>query len=88
MYMHITFTDETTPYIMHGDKTEVTTEYRWFARHYGNHISALFEGNGLQCRKASGVSGWAVSKYFDGAHPTDYYQRLSNALNRLKVSEI
>lgn len=88
MYMHITFTDETAPYILHGDKADVATQYRRYARHYGDNICVLFDGNGLQCRKAGGVSGWAVSKYFDGAHHTDYYQQLANALNRLQVSAI
>ncbi len=88
MYMQITFADGTNPYIMYGDKATVITQYQWHKQHYGNRINVLFGGNGLQCRKAGGVSGWAVGKYFDGAHRTSYYQRLGDALRKLQISNI
>ena len=88
MYMCITFANGTKPYIMYGDKVTVTAEYRWYEQHYGDCISVLFSGNGLECRKAGGNSGWCIGKYFDGAHHTIYYRRLGDALRRLQRSDI
>lgn len=87
MEMTIIFKDGSHPYVMNGCKQDIMREYLWFDRVFGDNITVEFYDNGLKCVKCSGIASWAISPYFDGAHHTDYYQRLGDALNRLKNSE-
>lgn len=81
MILHIEFQDSTNPYIVYGDMATVEREWKWYEKHEPLAIPC-FIGNGLKCRRTPG--GWAVGKYFDGAHSTTFYAHLGNALNRLK----
>ncbi len=82
MWLHIEFKDASNPYIMYGTKTDILREYKWHKCKYGDSILPEFGANGLLCRACSG-GGFAVGKYFDGAHHTKYYQRIGDALNFL-----
>ena len=84
MYMHVEFKDGSNPHLMYGDKQTIIKNYRWYKKRYGSNISVLFGGNGLECRPVFG-GGYAVAKYFDGAHKTTYYKKLGNALNKLNI---
>lgn len=81
MILHIKFTDGSNPYVVYGDKTKCKKAWsKWAAI---KTARPLFICDSLQCAPVSG-GGWAVARYFDGAHKTLFYNRLGNALNKLE----
>lgn len=54
-------------------------EWEWYQATMKD-ARCVFEVNGLRCMMCGG-GGYAVGKYFDGAHKTHFFERLGNALN-------
>jgi hypothetical protein len=84
MMLHITYIDGSNPYLMYASKKDCKREWNWQAAR-NKHARPLFMAGGLQCRRVAG-GGWAVARYFDGAHKTKHYTRLGDALNALERS--
>jgi len=83
--LHIEYVDGSNPYIMYGNKKTVMKEWAWHEKRYPL-ARCLFVCNGLLCRRVAG-GGYAVAKYFDGAHKSRFYEKLGNALNYMEKRE-
>lgn len=68
-----------TVYQMQGSKEACRREWEWYQATVKD-ARCVFEVNGLRCMMCGG-GGYAVGKYFDGAHKTHFFERLGNALN-------
>ena len=85
MTLHITFVDGANPYIFYGNAKE--TKKKWLRFENISTARPLFLCGKLKCMMVSG-GGWAVGRYFDGAHKTIFYKRLGNALNYMENNAI
>ena len=84
MILHVTFIDGSNPWAFYGPRETLLKQWkRW------EHIPQArpeFICGDFKCLPVAG-GGWAVGKYFDGAHTTKYYEYLGNALKALEVKQ-
>lgn len=82
MILHITFTDGSNPWVsLPADRH--TLQKRWREWEGDPAARPCFICGAYKCLPVAG-GGWAVGRYFDGAHTTHHYERLGNALKALE----
>ena len=84
MTLHITFIDGSNPYVFYGNAKDI--KKKWLEFENVSTARPLFMCGELKCMRICG-GGWAVGRYFDGAHKTISYERLGNALNYMEKKE-
>lgn len=86
MILHIRFVDGSNPWVSFpaDPKTLIKAWKRWSKNPAARPD---FMCNGLHCLPVAG-GGWAVGRYFDGAHKTRYFERLGNALRYMERSGV
>lgn len=84
MILHVTFSDGSNPWVsLPGDRHTIAKQWRRWVKYHPNTARPCAMCNGWKCLPVGG-GGYAVGRYFDGAHKTYYYDRLGNALAALE----
>lgn len=84
MILHISFSDGANPWVsMNQDRHTIAKKWRRWLKNHPTTAKPSAIYNGWKCYPIGG-GGYAVGRYFDGAHKTYHYMRLGNALAALE----
>ena len=84
MILHVTFIDGSNPWVsLPTDRHTIAKHWRRWIKNHPDTARPCAMCNGWQCRPVAG-GGYAVARYFDGAHTTRYYEYLGHALAALE----
>ena len=84
MILHVTFTDGSNPWVSRPiDRHTVAKFWRRWMKYHPETARPMAMAGEWKVKPVSG-GGYALGRYFDGAHATRYYERLGNALAALE----